>query len=555
MIQLSDLTHAYLFIHTSNENVIRKIKPLTNGLNFEQFGKELNENCFSGVFYKNKLQAENNTFFCIEKVNDLGDYNLNSFNFSKTNPLDIQFDSLLSYCFFKDNCFVAGTDYLSIFNHFYYHDQGTFICSNNMFVVANLCGDSLSENAMYDTLFFRFPYKADTYFNAVKSLKPYQQLMFSEENGLDFSSSVSYDDLLINEPGKIKDNIDHFFSQMKNPDKLEPLVTLSGGSDSTLILSILHQKGFDCKLASHKGHTETDTIKIRKLAKKTGYPYTFIDVDKHNNFHHDDIQFGFLANGFSPSIQIYYFYKDLPGTFQIFDGYSMMLGDWSDAFMYYPYRDVIKGEPIDAVIKKYYSGLNIGFLKRMKDYLMSNYQDQFVDANTPEGLQLIRQYAVRFIPGKIISRIYKCSTNFGHLNFSFYLSRKFISYIQQNQYGIASTCSARRDYPGYMINRLPLGMIAHEVNNKICKLNLSQGVSLNDMYKNDISVALKKKIHVLNFKLFDERKNIKVPRVKKISYDLSKFDFIEQGAKLSSFAIRPLSQYNSIYSVMESYGK
>lgn len=553
MNDLSNVTNFYLFVSTNDEKIIYRLKALSLKLNFDLFGTSFEEGRFKGIFYQKKITEGENTFYSIEKTNDLGDYHLPSIQFDKSYRLTDEFDSLLSYSFVNKNSFVAGTDYLAIFNHYYYSQSGTFICSNNMFIVAFLAKSSLSEAAMFDTMIFRLPYKADTYFNSVKSLKAFQQLRYTLENGLELSNSIVYDELLISKLLPINSIIDNFFSRLKNPDQLQSLLTLSGGTDSTLILSILQKKGFTCHLASHKGHNEVDTQRIRKLAKKTGYPYSFIDIDKNDNFANDDKEYAFLSNGFSPSIQIYYFYKDLPGKFQIFDGYSMILGDWSDAFLNYPYRDIIRGESIDSVLSRYFSGMKDDFLRLMKEYLLDSYQDRFIDVNTDLGMKSIRQYAVEFIPGKILSRIYKCSTNFGHLNTSFYLSRNFISYVDSNKYGIASTCSARHDYPGYMLNRYPLGLIGHQINNKIYRLNLSQGLSLHDIYKNDLRVLMKKKIHTLHAKLFKEWQNKKIPRVKKINYDLSKFDQIENENELNFFALRPLSQYNSIYSVIEGF--
>jgi len=551
MIKLSEISNSYVFIHTSNAEIIAKVEGLTAGLHFEQFEADNQENIKSGVFYEKSFKAGKNTFFSIDKMNDLGDYELDKFNFNLSHKLDNQFDSLISYCFINEKEFVAGNDYLAIFNHFFYKDQNTFICSNNVFTVAKLCNDSVSEEALFETLFFRFPYKKGSFFKNVQALKPYQQLLFSKEKGLKLSSSAKYEDLILNDESGITESTNLFFSQLKNPDKLKPLVTLSGGSDSTTILSILKKNKFEVQLASFKGHNDNDTERIQKLAKKTGFPYTFIDADKYGNSIEDELSYSFLSNGLSPSIHFYHFYKNLSEKYQIFDGYSVMLGDWSEAFLNFPYREVIKGIPIETVLQKHFSAFHPDFLKKMKTYLLDSYSGQFINVNSPEGLQKIRDYSFEFIPSKILSRVYKCNTNFGHLNVSFFQSRKFISFIHKNKFGIAATVSARLDYPGYIKNRLPLGIIAHNMDKKINRLPLSYGLSLNDMYGKNRFILVKKRLYSLRKKLYYLRHEKPSKPMPSLKFDSADFDFILPEAKLSFHTMRELSLFNSVNSIMK----
>jgi hypothetical protein len=554
MYELSDINNGYVFIHTKKENIIRKIKNLTSGLNFSQFGSLEQENGFSGIFYKNSFKAGSNVFYSIDKLNDLEDYELKSLSFNKSNCLDDQFDSLISYCFIKDISFIAGTDYLSILNHFYYYDKDTFICSNNMFIVANLCNDSLSETALFETLFFRFPFRNNTYFNSVRSLNPYQQLLFTEKDGLSISSSVTYNDLLLTNTNDISTDIKLFFSKLNRSENLPPLLSFSGGSDSVAILSVLKQHGLNCQLASFKGHSEWDTIRIKNLARKAGYPLLFIDTDLVENSIYDELQYTFMTNGFSPSVHFYNFYKTLPQKFQIFDGYSMMLGDWSDAFLNPPYRSVLQGIPIDSVFETYFAGFDPLFIKRMKDYLITSYKDQFLNINTSEGLQNMRQYAVEFITSKILSGVLKCSINFHHQNVSFFLSRKFISYIEKNGYGIALSCSARNDYPGYAINRKPRAEIVHKMDKMIYRLRLDHGLSCKDINEAHRFLFLKKKVHLINKKLFVITHQNPSPVSKKENISIQNLEFIDHDVKLNPYAISGISVYNNTRSLFDKIG-
>lgn len=552
MMTLSEIRNAYAFVHTNDAVVASQVKYLARGMNFQPFATKQDAAVLSGIFYNEKLSFPDISFFSVDKMNDLGDYDLKEFHFDKTHKLGKNFDSLISYCLVNRQGFVAGTDYLSIYNHYYFQDRETFICSNNMFITASLCNDTVSEVALIETLFFRFPYRNGTFFQSVKCLKPYQQLLFTADGDFILSNSVVYNDLILEDTVSMDEDIDSFFTHLKNPANLPPLLSFSGGSDSMTILSILKKKNYNCTLASFAGTNAADTDRIKKLATRTRCPSYFDQSEKFGKNLEDEIDYAFLTNGYSPSPHFYRFYKNLPGKFQVFDGYSAMLGDWSEAFLHFPYRQVLQGQEMDTVLKKNFSSFDDKFLNKMKEYLLDNYKDIFININTEDGLKNIRQYAVDFIPGKILSRVYKCNTNFGHLNVSFFQSRKFISFVEKNNFGIAKTCSARNDYPGYVVNRFPLGLIAHHMDKRINRLPLSYGLSLSDMYSNHKFVPLKKKIHVIKRKIHSFGRPKEIKPVLKEEINLDHFNFIKPGSQLNYLTKRELSLFNNAYSVLDN---
>jgi hypothetical protein len=546
MLKFSEVDNFYVFVQSTNENIKRNIKVLTSGLNFSTFGSSTQENKISGIFYKDSFTAGNNTFYNFEKVNDHRDYDLSSFDFSSSPHLDDSFDSLISFCFIKDDRFIAGTDYLSILNHYFYQDKDTFICSNNMFMVSKLCDEQPSETALFEALFFRFPYKNNTYFSSIQSLDPYQQLMFTEKNGLKISSSITYYDLILEGTNDISTDINQFFLKLNNSGNLPHFISFSGGSDSMALLSMLKKNKIDCKLASFTGHSGWDTHRIKKLSKKTGYPLLFLDTELFETSLDNELQYAFLTNGFLLSIHFYHFYKNLPQKSQIFDGYSMMLGDMSPATLYPPFVNVLQGLSIDTVLEKYFTGFSRPFTERMKDYLMTNYKDQFLNFNTPEGFKNIKQYCVEGVMSKIYSNIIKCATNHGHDNVSFYLSRKFISYIEKNGYGIASTCLGRDDYPGYVMNRKPLGEIVQKMDHKIYRLKLDQGLSFKDINENNRYRFFKKKLKALDEKIF-----LAIHKKKRLlplqeSIEPGYFEFINPDVPLNKYAKDSLSIFTCL---------
>ncbi|HEY9113579.1 MAG TPA: hypothetical protein VIN10_02700 [Bacteroidales bacterium] len=554
MLQLSEINNAYVFIRTKDEKKIQRVNRLTSGLKFMQLDSSNQENYINGIFYRNIYPAGNNTFYGIEKVNDLGDYDLGAFQFSGTHKLNNHFDSIISYCFFQENNFIAGTDYLSIFNHFYFYDNDTFICSNNLFIVAKLCDESISEEAIFETLFFRFPYRNITFFKSIKSLNPFQQLCFNEEKGLCISNSVTYCDLMLEDNVDISTAIESFFSNLKNPENLPAALSFSGGSDSTALLAILKNRNIDCQLASFKGHNNWDTHRIKKLSEKLKCSFIYVDPTYAVFSEDNELQYTFLTNGNHTDYKFFDFYSRLPEKYILFDGYSMMLGDMSDATLYPPFKDVLQGLPIDLVFEKYFAGFDPLFLKRMKDYLICYYEDRFLNINTREGLHNMQQYCVEGVMSKVYAGVLKCPLYFGHQNVSFYLSRKYISLIEKNGYGISKTCSGRDDYQGYFYTRKPLSEIAHKMNKMVYELKLDQGFSFKDIHENTPFKFLKKKMKTIDRKVFEIQHRKVQLNFQKNELDLNDYDFVKQKSELNKYAFDGLKLLRYVSNVNEKIG-
>ena len=228
-----------------------------------------------------------------------------------------------------------------------------------------------------------------------------------------------------------------------------------------------------------------------------------------------------------------------------------MLGDMSDATLFPPYKDVLQGIPINTVLKKYLIGFNPQFVKRMEEYLITNYNNQFKDLNTEEGFQNMRQFCVEGPISKLYSSVIKSTTNFGHENVCFYHSRRFMSFIEKNGYGISRTCSGRDDYPGYVGNRKPLGEIARIMDGQIYRLKLDKGISFKDIYENSRFVPLKKKMNTLDKKIFFLRHK-KVPAFPPPEIiQPGFFEFVDPGVDLNVYARAGLTIFTGLRSMLD----
>jgi len=549
-MKILELQKIYLFVHTTDDKIIARMKTFENVFeNSEVYSNNLK--AYSRMFYKSKKVAGNNMYYYLATINDQQDYDLSSMKFNSTLSLTDDFDTLLSYCFVKGNQFVAGSDYLAILNHFFYNNNDTFICSNNAFLIAKLVNANLSEKALFETLFFRFPKGQNTFFAEIKCLRPNQQISFSDKDRVVLSSYSNYYDILYKETHDIFKDIDIYFGKVKKSISKNSYLSFSGGSDSMTILSILLHKKFDFQLASFSGHDDWDTVRIQDLAKKNGLPMKFINTNDNEN-EHEKLRYVFITNGFSPASHFQTFYQNLLVGSTIFDGYSFILGDYSDAFLFPPFSDVLKGKNLNVIFQNYYLGIDNTFLLRMKDYLISNYSHEFVFANSTDGLKCVQNHSVDFIPSRVLSGVLGCSDINSHYNYSFFLSRKFMTYVHFNNYGISKTFVARNDYLGDIV-KLPLAKIVKKMNQKIYNSKMDHGFSFKDINESPKFIKLKMKLNILEKKKYYlfRRKHIEKPAIQKESQMELSFDFLKKEELLNFYARQSLGVIQNVKNVYD----
>lgn len=537
---------SYLFCHTNNPVYISKLEK--TGKHYPCKQVLCNEKGFHTYLLSSHVtKVEEKDYFYSATINNQGDFDLSKIKINHYPNLEKRFDSLFSYSFIENNFFVAGTDYLAIFNHFYFIDKQTFLCSNNLFLIAKIIEAEISQEAIFETLFFRFPKEDRTFFTGIKCLRPFQQLKFVPEEGLLFSKPISYNDLVIERKNDIIDDIDQYFNSLKlnSISENSNYLSFSGGSDSMCILSMLLNKNIEFKLASFEGHDEWDTERIKRLAEKLQLELIQIKAKECYN-DSEYLKYTVITNGYSISQHFYNFYNSLPKFANIFDGYNNLFGDWSDAFLYPPSVDALQGMQIVNIQAKYFFGLDKDFLHTMQDFLSEYHKDTFVDANTEIGLHYVKQHAIAFVPSKVLSGIYNCSNNLYQNNYSFQLTRKFLSFLHYNNYGITKTFSARYDYPGALVKK-PLSYIVRELDRTIYKTNMDHGISFRDMNSPGIWIKnkmflnkIKKHLYTFNSE-FKSKKNLRL-----VDFSPEKeFDFCSND-ELNSFTLNSLKVISDV---------
>lgn len=498
-MDFSQLSDAYLYLSTSSFDLKNRAEKLSGC-----FKKDELDSIISGVsrcvFYQLKKEEGGKIIYHSSVINNqlkIGE----TYSLIPDAVIDNDFDSLITQSYYKNNEFVVISDYFSIFNHYYFDNGQTFIASNNIFLIAKLLELDIDETAYYETLFFRYPKGSRTFFNGINCLKPFQHIVHTPHKGLVLSQGIELSNLYFKHQDDPLDDVKKYFTQIKphlNPEKT--FLSFSGGTDSMTVLAALLNEEIDFSLLSFFGHNNWDTHRIKSLADKIKVPLNFLHSYQNISLN-DDLTYILLTNGYSPSTHFYKFYQQLPEASSIFDGYSILLGDWSDAFLYPPYKQVLKGDNPVKVVNEYLFGFNKDFKKNMIEFLMNHHKEKLINGNTEEALISMQRYSLDFVPSRILSGVFSISDHFGHQSFSFFLTRKFLNFIYSNKYGVFDTFSARHDYTKKPV-KLPLAILTKEMNKMVYKLKMDHGYSFRDMLENPEKLNYKSKINSYKKRLY-----------------------------------------------------
>lgn len=521
---------SYLFFASSNDKICENAKRVSSS--FKTITTRIENNSQFLVCYNTLLKGDIIFQKGINRVSDLpNDY----FEFKNIRNIN-DIDTLLSYAKFDGNEFIAATDYLGLINHYYYHSNETFICSDNIFNIVKILNLNLSEEGIYETLFFRFPYSTNTFYKDIKQLEPFQQISFSNFH-LKFSNTITLTGLLFDELN-IDKSIDNFFSLFKSSDRKSdtPILSFSGGSDSMTILAILNSKNIDFRLASFEGHNSWDTNRIINLAKKYKQTLSLYNTkweDKAKDYNN----YTYLTNGLTLSYHFQSFYSQLPKNSIILDGYSFILGDWSDAFLWPPFHKTLLGVDLFEVIEESFSSINNIHKKRMIEYLRSEYPSLFEFKEKNESLTLVQNHALSFIPSKILSSLMNVSLNFGHKNYSYFLTRQFISFTRDLNAGIFKTYSKHNKYSSDEV-KLPLALLSKKFDMKVYKQKMDSGLSFKDMSSSNYLNYLRKKRNSIERKIFNK---VHSKKIELNDPTASNLDYISE---IIDFDSKELNRYN-----------
>jgi hypothetical protein len=489
------LDNSYIFCFTRSMrtmDILYKFKARLSELNI-RFNTISGDEEYS-LILSHKDDQTNSPFIFINKLNDQGDY-------SAEQLLDIypgadivnRYDTLLSCSFHDKDKFVAYNDYMGIIRHYYYYDNESFFASNNSFLVALLSEVKINPEAIYETLFFRFPYKTGSFFDNVRILDPFEYIEYTVKNNeLRIQSFKQPGGLYNYYPKSQEEGVYDFWSKVKH-SRQKVRVSFSGGSDSMTVISLLDQFKIPYDLVSFEGHDKLDTRRNIKLAQWLGYNHLLLPAKSKEYSEQNRLEYTILSNGFFNSDHFYGFYKELENS-TVFDGYAFFMGSWDDALISDMHMEALINKTHRITLNRHLNGIDTQYRNLLVDYIDEKYV--FPEINSEDALTYIQEYGLDFICSKVYAGVLLPALYFKINNYSFFLSKKFFSPLMNINAGIASTFRGRDDFPGYIKNKKPLSLIVHQTGSEAYECVMDHGLSFKDIYSDDIFSTFKMKIYL-----------------------------------------------------------
>jgi hypothetical protein len=471
--------------------------------------------------------------------------------------------SLFSYAKMNESEVTIQSDKLGVFPHYYFKDNQSFIISNNIFLVNLLVESDYSLTGFYDTIVFKKPLNATTWFEKIFTILPGNSIVFNIKN---FSFAIkeyfNIFSLLYPENANYISTFRDYFDQIRdNKASEENYMSISAGADSRTVLTGLRYSKISFKSVSWGDEDYLETANIRTLVKKLKLDLVIINFQDLIVNYKEMIKEGiFLSNGMLPAIHLYYFRTKIRPGSNLFEGYGgseLYKGELSDGMVTPLYSDILTGKlNIPGSINSSFKDLKGSFNKNLQDYLVNNHLKGELNVNTPEGFKNFQKHLLTFIPSKVFCGVF----NFGiHLNLSFfdpYFSPLFLKSVFSNNLGIVKNVSLRKDFPGAIKILSLQASIVKELDPEVFKTVLDRGVSFKESQMNDLAAIYLRKKRLLYKKYISSKKypmmsQVNVKQIlKEVQFEESKVHpFIENICETNGDILKsnPLIRYASSY--------
>lgn len=462
----------YIFISTKSRDLELKAKNL-----FSKFSLIENGMNNRKILIYSSGRIEGN-FAYKAAINDFED-----------NGVNVQ-HSLISEAKINENEFNCITDFFGILTHYFYYDSNSFICSNNIFLIAYLVEVKISEEAIFDALIFKKPRGDKTWFSNIKCLAPSEKLIYNLDTHKFFKSKCSnlFDSLFEEINQNYIEVFTDFFRKFKLTNSCENIgLSLSAGCDSRTILAGLLTVSKKFKTFSWGGSNYLETYKIKKLIKNLDIENLLVTFDDLiENYNTYLIKAFYITSGLLASVHYYYYYSKLPPKICLFEGYigsEFVKGELSDGMYTDVFYDVIKENlSVKDSIEKHFPSVNSIWKKKFIDYLNYYYTDNFKNVDTNEGKIEFQKFLIEHLPSKIFAGVLLNGVGLGLKYFLPYFSPIFLKSLFSAGYGIKNNISIRNDFPGSIKIVQAQAKIVKELNKKIYYSILDRNIRFSESF-------------------------------------------------------------------------
>ncbi len=448
-------------------------------------------------------------------TNDLGDFDLARMTDRALagKPVDdVPFDSNVALSCNDAAAFACASGYWGIMTHYWHHDADTFVCSNNVFLTAGIAGDELSEPAMFEYLFFGWPRKEKTWFKAVSSLQPGQQLKLDvERHAVELLGGTDFDKLLDPEPLELLPTVREFFSKAKQRIGRDrtTYISLSSGSDSRTVLSCLRGMKMQPHAISFGNFNMLETRDVAELTHQLHVPWLFVDLAEFpDRFDELFAEGTFFSNGLLNPLRTHYpwLYSHMRRGNAVFEGIlgsEFIKGEIAMPPMASPmYRDIITLDiSLEAALGKYYPEMPEPTRQNLTSYIRSEYSHMFVNVNTPEGARSFQRYLLEDIPRRFFAGIIKIASQNSTMGYYPFLSPRILQAVFSNDCGMRKGFSLQKDFVGPIASLRAEALIVKEMDEEIFNSTLDRGVSFRDVLAPAAVAKTRRKMNLLEKKI------------------------------------------------------
>jgi hypothetical protein len=548
----------YLFFYSKNELMIKKFQHIFNSYQLHKFDSGDTSYCCS-IRTDSITKSDKFLFF-----NGMNLFDKNNIEEEEKLSADAGLShTLISYVKLNENEVIIKSDRLGVFPHYYFKDNQSFIISNNIFLVNLLVESDYSLTGLYETLIFKKPLNATTWFEKISTILPGNSIFFNiKKFSFEIKEYFNIFSLLIPEKINYISTFRDYFDHIGNYKALEEnYMALSAGSDSRTVLSGLRYSKIPFKSVSWGDEDYLETVNIRSLVKNLKLDWDIINFQDLIVNYKDILREGiFLSNGMLPSIHLFYFRTKIRPGSNLFEGYGgseLYKGELSDGMVTSPYSDILTGKlSVTDSINSNLKEIEGSFNKNLLDYLISTHIKGEMNVNSDEGFKKFQKHLLSFIPTKVFSGVF----NFGiHLNLNFfdpYFSPLFLKSVFSNNLGIVKNVSLRKDFPGTIKILSLQANIIKELDPMVYKTVLDRGISFRESQMTDLAgifirktrLTYKKYVGLKKYPMMDQVNYKKILKEAEIE-ESTVHPFIENicKTKIDILKSNPLISYASSY--------
>lgn len=474
----------YLFASTKRKDLSERVSQFTEC----PLKKQLRHDDFDMFFFSSSRNADALHW---SVINDQKDYSIDEIGrrlvrreFGRPD-----WDSLVSLARLSEDHFVARTDFWGIQTHYWYHDDDTLVCSDNVFVVAGLLGKRLSRSSLLEYLFFLAPVGSNTWFEDIHALLPDQSVRYDCKTGR-FEASEPTDLLEAilerRDDRGLAESAATFFEQCaRGLDGTKALVGLSSGSDSRTVLAGLMHFDLLAKAVCFGKADFVETHAIRKLAKKLGIELEVFDFDLLLERWEETFRSSLrLTNGLLNPLRVFYasYYERLNGgaLFEGILGSQFVKGEIPVGAVTSQAQAgvVVRGAAIGETIDRVFPLLPQEFRKEMADYVGDRHEKLLLPMSTAEGKKRYTRFLLEFAPSRLFGPLMLAAARHMKVYYPF-LSPGILRPLFRSL-GAMRPYSFEESFPGPVKCLWPECEIVRSMSDTIYRSVLNRGVSFKE---------------------------------------------------------------------------